>query len=634
MATQKKSNNYWIKRFETIENASNSYGQEVYRHVEESFLQAQRKIQAEIDVWYNRIAVNNNISLKEAKRLLNAKELKEFKWDVKEYIRYGKENALNGKWMEELENASAKFHISRLEALKVRTQHELEKAFGNELDDIDAMTRRIYTNDFYHSAYEIQKGLNVGFNIGQIDDKKLDKLIKKPWAADGKNFSDRIWQSKTNMINDLHNELVKTCILGKSPDKSIERMTKYVDKKFKNAKVQAGRLIMTEQAFFSSAAQKDCFNELDVEKYEIVATLDSHTSEICQNLDGQVFPMKDFQPGVTAPPFHVWCRSTTVPYFEDNYGGERAARGLDGKTYYIPDNMTYKEWNEAFVGGNVENLQELPKSDIIKVNTNNEIYKKLGKDNYDGMHDLLKKAPEKEQRLWAKMEDKLTVVNANANVHPCCHNVSGIEMNVTKDAKGTSWSKPYQTTFHEFGHNIDYIANRDYGNGFSFQPYSYTYKDNVFGKTIKQEISNKVDEIAAAMKQEFKEHAKDFKYLHDKGYIGDWNYDMYQKTGRWMTEPKFQKSMAYNRLEKEIRALGDAKADLSDIVEGATNGKIKAGFGHGTSYWKDARKLSTEAFAEMFDSTVANPEQLEPIKKYLPKSYEIFQEMIENILKG
>ena len=363
-----KTKNYWTKRFELLENASNNYSHDVYKSVEKSFIEAQKKIQAEIDVWYTRLAQNNNISLHEARKLLTAKELKEFKWDVNEYIKYGKENALGTDWMKELENASAKFHISRLEELKIRTQHELEKAFGNELDEIDEMARRIYTNDYYHSAYEIQKGFNVGFNIGEIDENKLDKLIKKPWASDGKNFSDRVWTSKRTMITDLHNELVRTCILGKSPDMAIKNMTKYVDKKFKNAKIQAGRLIMTEQAFFSSVAQKDCFNDLDVEKYEIVATLDSHTSEICQNLDGKVYDMKDFQAGVTAPPFHVWCRSTTVPWFDDDFGeGMRSARGEDGKTYYVPDNMTYKEWKASFVDGKVDiNLKEAPKSGIIK----------------------------------------------------------------------------------------------------------------------------------------------------------------------------------------------------------------------------------------------------------------------------
>jgi SPP1 gp7 family putative phage head morphogenesis protein len=86
---------------------------------------------------------------------------------------------------------------------------------------------------------------------------------------------------------------------------------------------------MTESAYFASASQKDAFNDLDVERFEIVATLDSRTSVICQDLDGHIFDMKDYEAGVTAPPFHVWCRTTTVPYFEDNYG-ERAARDADG----------------------------------------------------------------------------------------------------------------------------------------------------------------------------------------------------------------------------------------------------------------------------------------------------------------
>ena len=90
---------------------------------------------------------------------------------------------------------------------------------------------------------------------------------------------------------------------------------------------------------------------LGVEQYEIVATLDSHTSDICRSLDGKHFPMKDYQPGVTAPPFHVYCRSTTVPYFDEQFDiGERAARDEEtGKTYYIPDDVNYQEWKEPLL---------------------------------------------------------------------------------------------------------------------------------------------------------------------------------------------------------------------------------------------------------------------------------------------
>lgn len=350
MAKKKKSSAYWKKRFSDLENAQNQYAQNTFHQIEPSFDKAQRQIQAQIEAWYGRYAANNGITMAEARKQLSAAELKELKWDVKEYIQYGQENALNQQWMKELENASARFHISRLEALKIRTQQALEVAFGNELDSLDSMVKALYQSGYYHTCFEIQKGFNLGWEIGQIDERRLEKVVSRPWASDGMNFSDRVWKSKTTMVNDLHQELTRTIIQGKSPDEAIRHMTKYLQDKGKNAKYQAGRLVMTEQAFISSAAQKDAFTDLDVEEFEIVATLDSRTSEICQEMDGQHFPMKDFQPGVTAPPFHVWCRSTTVPYFDDEWSiGERAARGADGETYYVPSDMKYSEWKEQYV---------------------------------------------------------------------------------------------------------------------------------------------------------------------------------------------------------------------------------------------------------------------------------------------
>ena len=103
------------------------------------------------------------------------------------------------------------------------------------------------------------------------------------------------------------------------------------------------------------------FDELDVKDYEIVATLDSRTSEICQDMDGKHFPMVDYQAGITAPPFHVYCRSTTVPYFDDEFtlGEERVARNKDGKTINIDDSVTYKKWKRWIDSDYKENAFEI-----------------------------------------------------------------------------------------------------------------------------------------------------------------------------------------------------------------------------------------------------------------------------------
>lgn len=345
-----KNSEYWKLRFEQLEQAQNEQGAAAFAEIERQYKEAQKQIEGQIARWYQRFADNNGITLAQARQYLKGAALKEFQWDVQDYIKYGQDNALMGGWMKELENASAKYHISKLEALKIQTQQSLEVMFSKQMGTVTGAMGDIFESGYYHTAYELQKGFNIGWDIVGLDQSQIEKVLSKPWAVDGKNFSERIWTNKEKLISELHGELTQNIMLGADPQKAIDSLAK----KMNTSKQNAGRLIMTEEAYFSSAAQRDCFNELDVEQYEIVATLDSHTSDICRSLDGKHFPMKDFQAGVTAPPFHVYCRSTTVPYFDEDFGdiGERAARDEEtGKTYYIPDDMHYEDWKKTFVDG-------------------------------------------------------------------------------------------------------------------------------------------------------------------------------------------------------------------------------------------------------------------------------------------
>ena len=122
----------------------------------------------------------------------------------------------------------------------------------------------------------------------------------------------------------LGDHINRVCILGESPDTAVKKLSKDMQ----TSRSNASRLIMTEAAYFGNLAERDSFDKLGVKEYEIVATLDSHTSEICQDMDGKHFPISDFKVGISAPPFHPNCRSCTCPYFDDEFelGGKRAAR--------------------------------------------------------------------------------------------------------------------------------------------------------------------------------------------------------------------------------------------------------------------------------------------------------------------
>ncbi|HBG0426693.1 minor capsid protein [Clostridioides difficile] len=345
-----KHKDYWRKRFEQLEEAQNNKSVKYYLELEKQYKLAMNSIEKDILSWYNRFAENEGISLLEAKKLLNTRELEEFKWNVEEYIKYGKENAINQKWMKELENASARLHITRLEALKLQIQQHVEVLYGNELDGIDKLMRDIYTSGYYHTAFNVQQGVNVGWSLMSLDTNRINKIISKPWATDGLNFSERIWgKHRPTLINELHTKLTQSIIRGENPKNLVNDFAK----RFNVSKSQAKNLIMTESAFFASASRKNCFSDLDVEKYEIIATLDLRTSNICRELDGKVFDMKDYQVGITAPPFHCRCRTTTAPFFSDEEG-YRAARDENGKTYYVPVSMKYKEWYEKYVNKNIK----------------------------------------------------------------------------------------------------------------------------------------------------------------------------------------------------------------------------------------------------------------------------------------
>lgn len=349
---------YWKRRMEAVEKMSHDRGADFAEYVKRQFEASIRSMEKEIEMWYGRIADNNDITLAQAKKLLRKNELEDFHMTVKEYIKKGETLRYSDEWAKQLENASAKVHISRLEALKLQLRQECEALYGSLEDGLGKTMKGIYSDGYYHTAYEIMKGRGVGYTFHRLDARKIEKAVDTAWAADGRNFRARCWTDKQRLANELQTVLTQSIIRGEAPDKAIKQLSKRMNV----SKFNAGRLIMTESAFISSQSQKDCYRELDVERFEFVATLDSITSEICRKMDGKVFKMSEYEIGVNAPPLHCFCRSCTVPYFEDDFGvvGKRAARGADGKTYYVDADMTYQEWKETFVNdGDKSELQKI-----------------------------------------------------------------------------------------------------------------------------------------------------------------------------------------------------------------------------------------------------------------------------------
>ena len=352
-----KNQEYWKKRMEDLEASRHREAEKVVQDLETMYRGAERQIEADLSRWWQRFADNNgHVSMAEARKLMTSGELKELKWTLKEYEQAARANR-NGEWEKELENASARWHISRLEGLKYQLQNSVEVLAGGQSDALDALLKHTYTNQFGQTSYVVQSGIGVGWDIAGLSNNQIQTVLRKPWALDGRNFSDRIWENKQALIGELHKQLTQHMMTGNDLNKIIES----IQQKFNVSYNNAARLVYTENAYVMSVASGDSYRALGVERVYFIAVLDERTSQICQSMDGTVIEMKDYQPGVTVPPLHPWCRSTTAPYYKELDGlGERAARRehvdpITGEktgwteTYYVPRNMTYPEWKKTFM---------------------------------------------------------------------------------------------------------------------------------------------------------------------------------------------------------------------------------------------------------------------------------------------
>ena len=73
---QMKNSQYWKLRFKQLEEAQNNMANIAFSEIETQYRTAQKEIEAQIDRWYQRLAVNNGVSKSEARKILSANELR------------------------------------------------------------------------------------------------------------------------------------------------------------------------------------------------------------------------------------------------------------------------------------------------------------------------------------------------------------------------------------------------------------------------------------------------------------------------------------------------------------------------------------------------------------------------------
>lgn len=381
-----KNSDYWQKRVEFTQNILLQKADSFIDDMERSYKEAYNSIENEINVFFQRFAVNEGLSMNEAKRLLNSNEIEKFKMTVEEYIKKGQENAISNIWRKELESASNLYRIDRLKSLQIQINQQIEMLSAYKNTGTEKTLKDIFEESYYRNIFDTQQFLGYGKAFEILDTKTINSAIIKPWTYDGETFSQRIWKDNNKLKYSLDKILTQGIIRGSPPDKISKAIAKEMNTSLSNAK----RLVLTESAVFSTKGRDKSYQELNVDEIEFVASLDEKTCAECGGMDGKHYPRSTGEIGKNLPPLHPYCRCTTAPYFNDEFteGEERFARDEKGSGYYVPSDVSFEEWKTKYVdepknrlnrfkensSKQILNLSDEEK-DVIRKYTGNTAYK-------------------------------------------------------------------------------------------------------------------------------------------------------------------------------------------------------------------------------------------------------------------
>jgi len=334
---------YWENRSITTLVSSEKMGLISEKNIMVAYDLALSNIQKELQSFYGRYAKENKISYSDALQKLTTGERVSFNKALDRYLKEVKKFGLDRDYANYLNYLSGKAYVTRLQELETNVMREVEILKRDKETIMTNTLSAVYSEAYYRTSYNISDSIGVGINFTTLNKTAVDKAVNEKWLES--NYSDRIWTDKSKLILTLKQLIPQAFINGYHSSKLVPQVIKALGV----SKSAASRLLRTEINHISNKATMQSYEDSKVvEQYRYLATLDMRTSEICRQMDGKVFDIKDAQVGINQPPLHPHCRSTTIPYFADNALPTRVARDLSGKGYYLPKDMNYTEWKSTF----------------------------------------------------------------------------------------------------------------------------------------------------------------------------------------------------------------------------------------------------------------------------------------------
>ena len=182
---------------------------------------------------------------------------------------------------------------------QVQMRKELEKLGNKE----KVILSKAFETNFFEVYYGIALPGTAAFNT--VDKEIVEQVINGIWVADGKQWSQRIWENTERLAQTLNEELIHIVATGRKDSE----LKKALQERFGVSYHRAETLVRTEVAHIQTEAAKQRYKDYGIEYVEVLVDPDERTCDLCKALIGKKWKVTETPP----LPVHPNERCCLVP---------------------------------------------------------------------------------------------------------------------------------------------------------------------------------------------------------------------------------------------------------------------------------------------------------------------------------
>ena len=297
---------YWRRRRDELARQLVNDEAELNRRLAELYEGESAWLEREIAAYYQRYGENNVIeyrrllaALSDEDRRMLMERMDEFAEQYPQYAHLLPVRASIYR-LNELEGIQASIRLQQLRIGAIE-QAELEAHFERQAQ---------------RAANLAAEEMGFGESFYRVNDPVIRETVGAAWA-NGKRFSDSIWDNRERLATYLNDDFAKALARGVA----YEEMARTLRDRFEHvSRRDSMRLIYTEGTFLLNEAQAKV-HESDFDHYRLSCVNDKRACKVCLGLQAEQRErparFDERAPGVNFPPLHPWCRCSYEVAVED-----------------------------------------------------------------------------------------------------------------------------------------------------------------------------------------------------------------------------------------------------------------------------------------------------------------------------